>query len=49
MPKFVYRGDAEVYVPDLGRFVKPGDVVDLDNPNHGLFEPARPAKDEKKD
>lgn len=53
MPKFTYVGDVEVYVPDLGRPVKPGDVVELPgDPNHGFFVPAGKAAkqpDEQKD
>lgn len=52
MAQYVYKGTEEVYVPDVGAWVKPGESIEFpDKPNNALFEPEhhhRPASAGKK-
>jgi len=45
--RYIFRGSGEVFVPLLHKMVKPGDIVETDEPiNNADFQPA-PLKSER--
>lgn len=47
MPAYRYDGEHVVYVPDLGRMIEPGEVVQFEaDPMHGLFAPVNESQED---